>query len=134
MRILGIDYGKKRVGLALSDPLMITAQPHSVLVNDKTLLEKIADIIRRSDVSKVVMGLPVSLDGSIGISAEKVKDFGAKLCALTGMPVEYMDERMTTAQVDKQMIDDGVRRDRRRSVVDKIAAAVMLQSYMDRKK
>lgn len=134
MRILAIDFGKKRIGLALSDPLGFTAQPYDVIANDKMMFARIGAVISEKEVSKIIVGLPVSLDGKLGISADDVLKFVEKLRSAVKIPVETIDERMTTAQAQKILIDADVRRDKRKDVIDKMAAALMLKTYMDRMK
>ena len=132
-RILGIDYGRVRVGLALSDPLGITAQPLSVVSNTSpgALLEELAHVISEREVTHIVVGLPLKLDGTEGDAASEVRKFVNGLAERFGLPVGLWDERMTTAQAERAMIDADLSRAQRKKRRDKVAAQIMLQSYLD---
>jgi len=133
-RILGVDYGEKRVGLALSDPLGITAQNLEVIENrgDDALVRDLADRVKRHDARRVVLGLPRNMDGSAGPKARYVEALAQKLEAALGIPIIRIDERLTTRQAERVLIDADVSRAKRKKVVDKMAAALILQSYLDR--
>ncbi|MGC7847769.1 Holliday junction resolvase RuvX [Desulforudis sp. 1088] len=132
MRILGLDVGDKRIGVALSDELGLTAQGQGAIVRGKPAddIRRIAEIIASREVESVVVGLPKKLDGSIGPQAQKVLEFVEELRKAVKVPIILWDERLSTAQVEKILIDADVRRARRRKVVDAMAAAVILDSYL----
>ena len=134
MRTLGIDFGKKRVGIAVSDPLGLTAQPLDVLDNNKHLIPKIKEICKEKEVSLIVLGLPKSLSGELNSSAQDVMTFLEKLKARTDIPVETYDERLSTSVAQQTFRQTGVSEKRGRSSIDKVAAAVILSGYLDRKR
>ena len=133
-RILGLDPGERRVGVALSDPTGTIASPHSVI---DRLSVKLADAVRtlceEHSVERIVVGLPTGLSGVEGPSAKAARTVGATVAEATGLPVEYQDERFTTVTAEAALLEGGVRRAKRRDVRDKVAAAVILQTYLDRK-
>jgi putative Holliday junction resolvase len=133
-RILGLDPGERRVGVALSDPTGTIASPHSVI--DRRSVE-VAEAVRmlcdEHDVEQIVVGLPTGLSGVEGPSAKAARAVGDALAEATGLPVEYQDERFTTVTAEAALLEGGVRRAKRRDVRDKVAAAVILQTYLDRK-
>jgi len=133
MRILGLDYGEKRIGVALSDELGLTAQPLMTLQrkNRRSDLEGLAGIIRTYGVERIVVGYPLRLDGSEGIQCEKVQRFIAFLESSFGLPVVRRDETLSTRQAEDILAEAGVRREKRRELVDRIAAGLILQSYLD---
>lgn len=134
MRKLGIDYGEKRIGVAVSDPLGITAQPVEVVENNPEAVSKINDIINKiENVELIVVGLPKTLKGEIGISAQKVLEFVEIIKKEINIPIVTWDERMTTAAAEKMLISAGLSRGKRKKVIDKAAAAYILQSYLDSK-
>lgn len=131
-RVLGLDYGERRVGVAVSDGLGLTAQPHSVIdLARMDLGEALAEIIVEYEIKRVVVGLPVSLSGSEGEVAARARAFGTEVADLTGLEVEMYDERFTSVEAERVLLDAGTRRSRRKSVRDKLAASVMLQGYLD---
>ncbi|HHX39572.1 MAG TPA: Holliday junction resolvase RuvX [Armatimonadetes bacterium] len=133
MRVLAVDYGTKRVGLALSDLLEITANPLTVLPRkrgDREVIEAIARIVEEEAVEEVVVGLPVNMDGSHGPAAAAAEAFAAKLAACLKVPVFTHDERLTSEEAEGILISEGVQRSRRRGRVDPIAAALILRSYL----
>jgi putative Holliday junction resolvase len=136
MRLLGIDLGEKRIGLALSDPLDITAQGLGVLVSRgvKADLAELGRLICDHQVERVVMGLPRNMDGSEGPMAEKVRDFGTKLARSSQIEVVYWDERLSTRAAQRIMIEADLSRSKRRDRIDQVAAAIILQNYMDGQK
>ena len=130
MRSLGLDVGDKRIGVALSDPEGILASPLTIIdrSDDRAYIETISDIISRNQVGRIIVGLPRSMDGSIGKQAEKVKDFVKELCNHTEVPLEFRDERLTTVSAKRLM--RGVRKPGK-ARDDAIAAALILQGYLD---
>lgn len=134
MRIMSLDFGDKRIGVALSDPMGLTAQGLDVLQRGKSLNEdlmRIKDLAEKNEVETVVIGLPRNMDGSMGPQAEKVKKFAQKLAGLLGVQVKFWDERLTTTAAEKLLIQADVSRVRRRKVIDKMAASLILQGYLD---
>jgi putative Holliday junction resolvase len=132
IRILGIDVGSVRVGIALSDPLGVTAQPLEVIDRRKVdAVARIASLVAEHEVQHIVIGKPLRLDGSTGQAVEAVEAFCDELSKSISVPVELWDERLSTAQAERAMIEGGVRRARRRQSIDQVAAALILQSYLD---
>ena len=129
---MGIDYGTRRIGVALSDPLHITAQGHTVLdAEDGDVAGTIATIAQEQDVERVVVGLPVSLSGYEGPSAAGARDLANRIAEATGLPVDLSDERFTSATAERALLEGNVRRRKRKQVIDQVAAAVILQHYLD---
>lgn len=134
MRIMGIDYGDARIGVALSDPLGITAQTFEVIHRNvvRDVLGRIVEIIKEQEVTRIVVGLPRNMNGTLGERVEKTNFFADQLKERTGLPIAFMDERLSTVSAHKLLIAGDVRRDKRKQVVDKVAAALILQSYLDK--
>lgn len=132
-RILAIDNGTRRVGLALSDELRITGQPYQTLepVSDEDLLQKLYVIIEKEQVTEVVIGLPKRLDGSSGDMAENAKRLAAALRDHLGIKVKLWDERFSTHAAQRALLEGDVRRNKRKQVIDQTAAAWILQGYLD---
>jgi putative Holliday junction resolvase len=128
---LGLDVGDSRIGVALSDPLGIMASPLTIIsrTDSEADIAAIVDIIRKNDVGLIVVGLPLSMDGSLGRQAEKVQDFIAELSRHNDTPVEYKDERLST--VVARRIIRRVRKTDRTTRYDSAAAALILQAYLD---
>ncbi len=133
-RILGLDVGDKRIGIAISDPLGITAGGLETLdrVNIESDVTKITQIAHRHQAAQIVIGLPINMDGSSGTQAEKVKSFGRKLARASGLPLVYEDERLTTITAIRTLTLQGVRTGENKHLVDRQAAAVILQKFLDR--
>lgn len=134
MRIMALDVGSKRIGVALSDPLKITAQglqtfQRTTLEEDIRGLWKLMD---EHEVSQLVVGLPKNMDGSVGFKAEEVQQFIADLTAERPMEVIWVDERLTTVSAERALLEADVSRAKRKKVIDKMAAVIILQSYLDR--
>jgi putative Holliday junction resolvase len=136
MRILAIDPGSKRVGVALSDPTATIAQALTTLPAEPTatLPERIAELARESEAARIVVGLPKRLDGSRGPEARAAQELANAIRSASGLPVELVDERLTTVAAERSLIADGVRRDKRRLSVDRVAATLMLQAHLDRRR
>ena len=131
-RYLGIDPGERRIGIALSDTLGIIAQPHVVLDRRRgSALDEIRAICVEYTVETIVIGLPMSLSGAEGSAAERARAFGDEVARATGCEVVFYDERFTTVQAESALLEGGMKRRQRRETVDKVAAAVMLQGYLD---
>lgn len=136
MRVIGLDYGSKTVGVALSDELMLTAQPLTTIHRDRPMklrqtLAQIEQIIEQYDVDRIVVGWPKKLDNEEGERCEKTKEFGDMLENRTGLEIIYQDERLTTAQADGVLEQGGIRKDKRKQYIDKMAASLILQNYLD---
>ncbi len=132
MRLLSIDPGEKRIGVAISDPLALTAQGLETIAftEQEQALERIADLCEEYGVEKLIVGNPLKLDGSRGKASELAADLAHRLEQRTGLPVMMVDERFTSCSVDKILIADGTRRKKRRAVRDKLAAALILETYL----
>ena len=130
---MALDVGEKTVGIALTDELGITASPRETLRRDGRELGLLVDIVAREGVGEVVVGLPISLNGTLGPSAQKVLQFVEQLKQRLTVPVETWDERLTTAEAEKMLIAADTRRSKRRQVIDQIAATLILQGYLRRK-
>jgi len=136
MRILGLDVGAKRVGVAVSDELKITAQGLFTIErkSDEELLNKIEELVLNNDVKEIVVGLPLNMDGSYGEQAKNAISFSDVLKEKFKLPVKLWDERMSTLEVERVMIDAGTSRKKRKKRIDKLAAQVILQSYLNAQK
>ena len=132
-RILAIDYGDKRMGVALSDPMKITAQPFEVIevVSFKKAANRIVEIAREKDVELIILGMPYTSTGEEGETAKKVRDFASLLEKRTNIPIKFVDERMTTMGVTRVLKEAGVKREKRKKVVDKLAATYLLEGYLE---
>ena len=132
-RSLGLDIGDRRIGVALGDPGGILASPFTIIdrSDDSQAIEAIISIINQHQVEQIVVGWPRSMDGSTGKQAEKVKDFVQRLRSYTEVPVEFRDERLTTVSAKRLMQAANTKKTRRRAKDDAIAAALILQGYLD---
>jgi putative Holliday junction resolvase len=136
MRILGLDLGDKKIGLALSDPMGWTAQGLEVIKSKGSIdadIAKIKEFVERYEVEKVIVGLPLNMDGSSGPRAEKARAFAERMGKRLNVAVEMTDERLTTVAAEKLLIEADMSRSKRRKVIDKMAAVLILQSYLDLK-
>ena len=136
MRILGLDFGSRTVGVAVSDGLLLTAQGvETIERKDENKLRKTAarieELVKEYEITTIVMGLPKNMNNTEGERVEKTKAFGEMLERRTGLPVVYWDERLTTVAAELVLIESGVRRENRKAVIDKIAACFILQGYLD---
>ena len=136
MRIMGLDYGSKTVGVAISDPLGITAQAiETICRKDENKLRKtcarIQTLIEEYKVERIVLGLPKHMNNDIGDRAERSLEFGKMLSRRTGLEVVMWDERLTTVEAERTLIENKVRRENRKKYIDKIAAVFILQGYLD---
>ncbi|MCR4787044.1 MAG: Holliday junction resolvase RuvX [Lachnospiraceae bacterium] len=138
MRIMGLDYGSKTVGVAVSDPMLITAGGLEIIRRKdenklRQTLARIEELIAEYEVGEIVLGFPKNMNNTVGDRAELSLEFKEKLERRTGLPVVMWDERLSTVEADKVMMDAGVRRENRKEYVDKIAATIILQGYLDRR-
>ena len=136
MRILGLDFGSKTVGVAVSDGLLLTAQGvETIERKDESKLRKtcarIEELIAEYEVTEIVLGLPKNMNNTEGDRVDKTKAFGEMLERRTGLPVHYWDERLTTVAAEQILMESGVRRENRKAVIDKVAAGLILQGYLD---
>lgn len=136
MRIIGLDFGSKTVGVALSDELLITAQGIEIVRRKsenklRQTLARIEELIKEYNVEKIVLGFPKNMNNSEGERCEKTLEFKEMLERRTGLTVELWDERLTTVAADNLMMEAGIRRENRKEYVDQIAASFILQGYLD---
>ena len=136
MRIMGLDYGSKTVGVAISDALGITAQAIETIERKeenklRQTLARIEALVKEYEVEKIVLGFPKNMNNTIGERAEKSLELKEKLERRTGLPVIMWDERLTTVEAERTLIESKVRRENRKKYVDKIAAVFILQGYLD---
>lgn len=136
MRLVGLDVGDRTIGVAVSDPMGWTAQGVTVIqrTSRKKDLSALGALIDEYKAEKFVVGLPRRTDGSYGPEAEKIYAFGSELEREFGLPVEYWDERFSTVAAERVLLEGDVSRAKRRLVIDKVAATVILQAYLDRKR
>lgn len=137
MRIMGLDFGAKTVGVAISDPLFLTAQGIEIIRREREnklrqTLARIEELIQEYEVGEIVLGLPKNMNDTLGERAGLSLAFQEKLERRTGLPVTMWDERLTTVAAQRAMIEAGLRREERAEHVDRIAACLILQSYLDR--
>ncbi len=130
-RVLGIDHGDVRIGVALSDPTGFLASSLCVLDSTNAGLDQIVALIAEHQIEKIVVGLPRNMDGSYGSATEKVRNFIEKLKTRTNVPVFEWDERMSTVSAHNALREAGLNGKRRKGVVDKVAAQIILQNYLD---
>ena len=136
MRIMGLDYGSKTVGVAVCDPLGITAQAVETITRKdenklRQTLARIEALAKEYEVEKFVLGYPKNMNNTVGDRAQKSEELKAALERRTGLPVELWDERLTTVAAERVLMESGVRREHRKESVDQIAAAMILQGYLD---
>lgn len=129
-RVIGVDYGEKRVGLAVSDPLGITARPLEVVPRAR-VVERVAQLINEYSIETIVVGVPRSLAGGESASTRAARSLGEELGAESGLDVVLVDERYTSRMAEEALLESGMRRRKRRDTVDKVAAAIILQTYLD---
>ena len=136
MRILGLDFGSKTIGVAVCDPFGWTAQGLEIIRREeennlKKSIARISELCREYAVESIVLGLPKNMNNTVGDRAEKSEELKAALERRTGLPVELWDERLTTVAAERVLMESGVRREHRKESVDQIAAAMILQGYLD---
>lgn len=136
MRYLGVDPGRKRIGLAMSDPGGRLSNPYRVVErggDQQRAAADIAELCRQEEVGEIVVGLPLNMDGSKGAAAQNAHRLAAELRRATGLPVHLWDERLTSVTAERTMIDADLSRAKRKKRIDKVAAHLILQSYLDAK-
>lgn len=129
-RILGLDYGRRRVGIAVSDGLGVSAQPLEVVDRDH-IEDRLVELVAEYGAKSIVVGLPVSLSGTEGAIADEARQFGIDMAKVTGLPVVMHNEQYTSALAERVLLEAGVKRAKRKASRDKLAATVMLQGYLD---
>lgn len=137
MRIMGLDVGSKTVGVAISDPLGFTAQGLEIIrINEEAGefgFDRLAELVKEYKVDKFVLGLPKNMNNTSGPRVEASQAYGEKIAELFNLPVEYQDERLTTVQAERMLVEQAdVSRGKRKKVIDKLAAQLILQNYLDR--
>jgi putative Holliday junction resolvase len=130
-RLLGLDIGGKRIGVAISDEMGLIASPSAMVLRGDASGREIREHASRLGAVRLIVGMPVGLSGREGAQAKDVRDFVDSIAAEIGLPVEYWDERLTTSIAEKSLIASGSRREKRKQQVDAVAAAVILQGYLD---
>ncbi|HEN0852232.1 TPA: Holliday junction resolvase RuvX [Streptococcus agalactiae] len=137
MRIMGLDVGSKTVGVAISDPLGFTAQGLEIIKIDEESgnfgFDRLAELVKEYKVDKFVVGLPKNMNNTSGSRVEASQAYGDKITELFNLPVEYQDERLTTVQAERMLVEQAdISRGKRKKVIDKLAAQLILQNYLDR--
>ncbi|HEO4889321.1 TPA: Holliday junction resolvase RuvX [Streptococcus agalactiae] len=137
MRIMGFDVGSKTVGVAISDPLGFTAQGLEIIKIDEESgnfgFDRLAELVKEYKVDKFVVGLPKNMNNTSGPRVEASQAYGDKITELFNLPVEYQDERLTTVQAERMLVEQAdISRGKRKKVIDKLAAQLILQNYLDR--
>lgn len=135
-RILALDFGSKTVGVAITDPLLITAQELETIVREKpsalrATLRRIVEIVEQYDVGQIVLGLPLNMNDEEGERVEATRDFAEQLRKRISVPIDFIDERLTTIEADEILAEQGVPKSERKKVIDQVAAAIMLREYLD---
>jgi putative holliday junction resolvase len=133
-RVVAVDLGSRRMGVAVSDGLGLSAQPHATLPRrgGRQDLEAIAEVVKRFDAERVILGLPLTPEGEVGRAARAAQAFAERLRGALAVPVELLDESFTTTEAEAVLIEANLSRARRKQVVDRLAAALILQRYLDR--
>lgn len=135
MRILGLDYGSKTVGVAITDPMGITVQPLKTIVRDREsalrkTLKEIQQIVEENDVEKIILGLPLNMNDTEGDRARSTREFAEKLRLRVSVPIEFEDERLTTMEAAEILDESGVKRSEQKKVIDQVAAQLILEQYL----
>ncbi len=135
MRKIALDVGDVRIGIATSDIMGVIAGGYQTYVRTKSInkdMQYLAKLIKEKECDTVVVGLPINMDGSHGERVDKVKEFAEKLRKFTDVEIVFQDERLSTVSAEKMLIASGVRREKRKNIIDKVAATIILQSYLDK--
>lgn len=134
MRIMAIDVGEVRIGIALTDPLRMIASPYDVYVRKHTEedIDYFINLIKNKKVSELIIGLPKHLDGNEGQTAKKIREFAERLAQKSNIDIIFQDERFTSKSADQFLISNNMRRSKRKNVIDKMAAQIILQNYLDK--
>ena len=134
MRTLALDWGERRIGVAISDPMGLIAQPLETIpahAGGRDALERIAELVRSHEVGEIVVGLPLHMNGRAGPEAEKARAFGERVRSRAGVAVEYLDERWTSVEAERALEESGVRESKRRGKIDPVAAAILLRTWLE---
>ena len=136
MRIMGLDYGSKTVGVAVCDPLGLTAQAVETITRKeenklRRTCQRIEELVQEYEITSIILGYPKNMDDSVGERGKKTREFRELLKRRTGLSVILWDERLTTVEADEILRESGVPKDQRKKVIDKVAAGIILQSYLD---
>ena len=133
MRKMALDYGEVRIGIAFSDMLNIIANGYETYTRRdlQTDLDYLVNLAKEKQVDTIILGLPINMDGSEGERAEATRAFGEKLQTISGLTVKYLDERLTSASAERLLIEADMRREKRKQVIDKVSATIILQNYLD---
>lgn len=134
MKILALDVGKKRIGVATCDKLEIAATPHSVVKAGKNAVDDVVKILESDDFECIVIGLPVSFDGIERESCERARYFKNELEKKTNLPIEFVDEKFTSKIAESSLIEAGMRRENRKNVIDAVAASIILRGFLDQRR
>jgi len=134
MRYLGLDLGTKTLGISISDKTGLIASPYKTINYDdqETLLNETKDIIETEKIEKIILGLPLNMNNTEGESVRRTKEFKEKLETLINVPIDFQDERLSTSAAERVLIDADLSRKKRKKVIDKLAAVVILQNYLDK--
>ena len=137
MRVLGLDYGSKTVGVAVTDPLGLTAQPLETIVRKeenklRRTLARLEELSREYEAERIIVGLPLNMDDSEGERAAKAREFGEKLKTRTGLPLEFEDERLTTVEAEEILAEAKIPPKERKQYLDKMAASLILRSWLEK--
>lgn len=132
-RLMGVDYGDVRIGIAFSDLLQIICSPYEtyIRINEEADLKYLVNLIKKQDVETVVFGLPLNMDGTEGDRALKTREFASKLAMLVDVKVVFHDERLSSIEAEDLLISANVKREKRKQLIDKIAAQIILESYLN---
>ncbi len=135
MRIMGLDYGTVRIGVAISDPEGIIAQPKGYIaaVPRKTCLQNIGDTCKEQQIGTIVIGLPKHMNGDEGVSAKAARALGAQIAEITSLPIEFIDERLTSVSANNFLTEGNIKAPEKKEKIDAVAAAIILQNYLDMK-
>jgi putative Holliday junction resolvase len=137
VRTLALDYGERRIGVAISDPTGVIAQPLETIATprgDADALARIAELVKTREVEQIVLGLPLHMNGRAGPEVDRVRAFGERVAKLTGVPVDYLDERWTSLEAERALDEAGLSRKQQRGRVDPIAAALLLRTWLERRR
>ncbi len=130
-RIMGIDHGAVRIGIAISDPMHIIARPYKVIINDNDLLDNITSIIKKENIGKIILGLPLNLDGEDTQKTKEVRNFAESLEKNVSIPIILWDERYTTVEANEALQEMGYNIHESKDVIDKVAASLILRNYLE---
>lgn len=130
-RLLGLDIGGRRIGVAISDELGLIASPVAMVLRGPRVAQELRDLVVKYGAVRLIAGLPVGMSGREGPQAADVREYADAIASEVGLPLDYWDERLSTSIAERSLIASGTRRDKRRAQVDAVAAAVILQSYLD---